>query len=517
MPCAVTGPTTDLPNYHPPTHPQNPFLTTPISRPPYLPTATPRPPYLPTATPRPPYLPTATPRPPYLPTATARPPFNTEPSTPHHTHPPFIPHPTNPYFVEEKPCTHEQSTTTSTIPFINPPFTSRPDFHRPTHRPDLHHPTHRPGFQYSTHRPTYRPIENPVHHSNRPPYHPDRPSYHSSRPSYHPRKPSYQPRRPHSKPSHRRPRLLEQLFDAKKNFIGGIFSIFRKPNSNRSPKAKPPTNGYGASGLKSSHGVPSSSYGAPSSSYGAPSSSYGAPSSSYGAPSPSYGAPSPSYGAPSSSYGAPQAPPIVTKPPSYQAPLAPKVAKAAPNQDLLILPQHPTSNEIHGSFSPSPLASNEILPISSLPAPLLAPTTGQRLPILECGSVTSAAQFNLQSPGYPREYPESSNCAFRIRPAPDACALVLDFVDFIVEESSQCHADFLEVASLRVCGQQSGARVKLPLEDNNGWRLKFQSDSRGSCRGFFVSARQINNCQGPQQNQGKMTRSFFKKLKSSEA
>jgi len=338
--------------------------------------------------PTPPFF---TPRPPFL--TTFGPPLSTG-------RPPFVPtrRPTTsrPRFPTRPPPVH--STFGPPLPSSAPPSTSRPQYPT-TERP---HSTSRPLF--TTH-PQYSTTFHPIVTTPRPykpsysPHPPRRPTYHHHRPRpYHP----HQGHRhqPHKPSSSRRPRLIDQIFDAKRRFLESILSIFTPKKSSKHHHHHHPRNGFIGDDRESSH-----------------------------------------------------------------LELRQQEGLVEHNEDL--------------TFKPSPWDE--------------ASASQSSTKLVLCGSSTDANAFTFVSPRYPDDYPDGADCTWRVAAAQDVCALQLKLDDFIVEESTACVNDRLDLGSgLRLCGQRSGQTLSLPLAlGDDGWTFKFRSDGRGTCRGFKIDVKQI--------------------------
>ncbi|XP_067002108.2 cubilin [Anabrus simplex] len=110
----------------------------------------------------------------------------------------------------------------------------------------------------------------------------------------------------------------------------------------------------------------------------------------------------------------------------------------------------------------------------------------------ECGGIFSSRQFILQSPGYPRSYPENADCEYIVRspPGQDTCYLQLEFLQFSLESSPGCKKDRLQIGSQEVlCGQVSGTKQYNRVLGN--FRVRFVSDGAGNGRGFQISVIQL--------------------------
>ncbi|XP_076031119.1 cubilin-like [Oratosquilla oratoria] len=110
-----------------------------------------------------------------------------------------------------------------------------------------------------------------------------------------------------------------------------------------------------------------------------------------------------------------------------------------------------------------------------------------------CDTEISQKGFTLFSPGYPTQYPPSSNCHTTIKKAgPDIQYIILEFTDFEMENSPQCSKDYLQVAGIKFCGTQSGRTRTLPFPGST-LDMFFHSDGDGKGRGYRIKVGQVSS------------------------
>ncbi|XP_028515415.1 CUB and peptidase domain-containing protein 1-like [Exaiptasia diaphana] len=107
-------------------------------------------------------------------------------------------------------------------------------------------------------------------------------------------------------------------------------------------------------------------------------------------------------------------------------------------------------------------------------------------PESECGEIKDNT---LHSPNYPRNYPTNTHCMYTI-PVHQNTVLNLKFVDFDMEDSSDCSYDYVEVRDNeqsygKYCGRSlRGSNIM--LEDTPYVNVIFHSDKSLSKRGFHI-------------------------------
>ncbi|UYV82979.1 hypothetical protein LAZ67_22001621 [Cordylochernes scorpioides] len=74
---------------------------------------------------------------------------------------------------------------------------------------------------------------------------------------------------------------------------------------------------------------------------------------------------------------------------------------------------------------------------------------------VDCDTVVSGQTAVLSSPSYPADYPSNAACTITVyRLDPRTCAVRVEFLDFDMEDSAGCSADYLELGGERLCGSQ---------------------------------------------------------------
>ncbi|XP_050733505.1 uncharacterized protein LOC127007040 isoform X2 [Eriocheir sinensis] len=121
---------------------------------------------------------------------------------------------------------------------------------------------------------------------------------------------------------------------------------------------------------------------------------------------------------------------------------------------------------------------------------------------IDCDQLITTPTAEIQSPSYPSEYPNSTDCSYTMgRADTNTCLLEVTFVDvdlpFLDPVTSQCNADYLEVGGTKFCGTFQNRVVTIPFTGQTA-TLSFHSDAAESGRGFKISVAQLStNCLGP--------------------
>lgn len=118
-----------------------------------------------------------------------------------------------------------------------------------------------------------------------------------------------------------------------------------------------------------------------------------------------------------------------------------------------------------------------------------------------CGTYLTSKTGILQSNNYPLEYPSTSTCKWTIK-APNDHKILLNFIRFDLENSSNCTRDYLEIReglneSNRLIGRFCGSYVPNRLQStSNELYLKFVSDDSNSKTGFNITyATDLDECE----------------------
>ncbi|XP_054713828.1 cubilin-like [Uloborus diversus] len=112
-----------------------------------------------------------------------------------------------------------------------------------------------------------------------------------------------------------------------------------------------------------------------------------------------------------------------------------------------------------------------------------------------CGGVFKQSEFDLQSPGYPEEYPQGATCVYTVvKFSSEVCALELRFAHFEVGEGPDCKRDHLDIGHKTLCGTlPSGFTRDIPF-DTQEIRFTFNSDWDSSKSGFSIKVKQKTEC-----------------------
>ena len=117
-----------------------------------------------------------------------------------------------------------------------------------------------------------------------------------------------------------------------------------------------------------------------------------------------------------------------------------------------------------------------------------------------CNRIVQNSKFVLQSPNFPRPYPNQVECVTIVSPSnPNTCGLELRFDEFQVEASDvvdECANDYLEVSdgendqnSMKYCGFVSG--IRLVKFNTNFIRIAFRSNEQFNDRGYSIVANEV--------------------------
>ncbi|XP_023215823.1 cubilin-like isoform X2 [Centruroides sculpturatus] len=119
-----------------------------------------------------------------------------------------------------------------------------------------------------------------------------------------------------------------------------------------------------------------------------------------------------------------------------------------------------------------------------------------------CDQAIKSETEIITSPGYPADYPRNVKCSYKIHSfSLTTCRVRLEFLDFDVEHSSGCVADYLEITSTeeRFCGAKKPAikTVTFPTGSDT-LELVFKSDGQTTRSGFQIKMVQLaNSCYRP--------------------
>ncbi|XP_076352306.1 cubilin-like isoform X2 [Tachypleus tridentatus] len=96
---------------------------------------------------------------------------------------------------------------------------------------------------------------------------------------------------------------------------------------------------------------------------------------------------------------------------------------------------------------------------------------------------------NINSPQYPRNYPNNLDCTylFTRNNDRDICRLKLTLLDFDLEDSVGCFRDYFEVGGKRYCGRYSHKIIDAPFTSSSIWiSARFVTDLCERRRGFQI-------------------------------
>uniref|UniRef100_A0A672HTS6 Cubilin (intrinsic factor-cobalamin receptor) n=1 Tax=Salarias fasciatus TaxID=181472 RepID=A0A672HTS6_SALFA len=108
-----------------------------------------------------------------------------------------------------------------------------------------------------------------------------------------------------------------------------------------------------------------------------------------------------------------------------------------------------------------------------------------------CGQTFTSPTGSFMSPNYPNNYPTHRDCVFKIIVEANM-QIMLNFTDFYVEWTDNCHADFVEIRdggfeTSPVIGKFCGnKRPQVIVSHSNRLWVRFHSDSMITVRGFMA-------------------------------
>jgi len=109
------------------------------------------------------------------------------------------------------------------------------------------------------------------------------------------------------------------------------------------------------------------------------------------------------------------------------------------------------------------------------------------------GDCKSTGTGAIKSPNYPSNYPESKDQEYKIK-VESGKRIELTFVDFAIEDESQCSYDYVQVLDsdgsqlIKKCGSTKPANV---VSSGNTMTVKFHSDSYISAKGFSATWKMV--------------------------
>ncbi|KAM6953504.1 cubilin [Aplochiton taeniatus] len=111
--------------------------------------------------------------------------------------------------------------------------------------------------------------------------------------------------------------------------------------------------------------------------------------------------------------------------------------------------------------------------------------------IATCGGTYIGQSGTVKSPGYPANYPDSSQCEWYLE-GPTGHYLSLTYDAFSLQSSADCTADYVEVreynASGRLLGKHCGGSLPASMETSDSFAyVKFVSDASSDAPGFSLS------------------------------
>jgi hypothetical protein len=300
---------------------------------------------------------------------------------------------------------------------------------------------------------------------------------------------------------------FNQHAQSRPNFVQNNFPTATRPNFNPRPTARPPFVTPVAGPLSSKfpgslnfhhvHRPPVFAGDDPS----VPTSGYGIPSGYPITSRPLYRPPKPSYNRPSGG----------RKPIDFLGPLRSiarvKVEAIRSAFRIFRLPKglgHPfrfgrlkQKRPSYGAPKPTyrPTSRPNYRPQPEYGAPFISPRADNET-TTTCPLYRDQDRTVITSPGYPTDYPDDVDCTVIISPDDDSsCGFDLNFVDFIVEDSTYCAQDFVDIGGKRFCGQKSESQIF--ANAGQPLAIRFKTDSHGATRGFYIEVTEKASCPEP--------------------
>lgn len=116
----------------------------------------------------------------------------------------------------------------------------------------------------------------------------------------------------------------------------------------------------------------------------------------------------------------------------------------------------------------------------------------QRDNVNVCGGDYSGYEYTIESPNYPENYPENTDCIYVLRGSSQAkCNQLfnLQFLDFSLRPTENCQGDFVEIGDKSLfCGNVGG--IRRYQGNDNRLRIRFhssKSENGGVGRGFRIA------------------------------
>lgn len=112
--------------------------------------------------------------------------------------------------------------------------------------------------------------------------------------------------------------------------------------------------------------------------------------------------------------------------------------------------------------------------------------------VQNCSREISSELFFINSPNYPEYYNHNMNCNYTLKKFSSACKLQLTFVDFHLENSTNCNYDYLEINGTKYCGKGPGRDIWIKFQGEKIQEtITFHSDNTVSYHGFYIVGQQF--------------------------
>ncbi|RWS13407.1 cubilin-like protein [Dinothrombium tinctorium] len=113
-----------------------------------------------------------------------------------------------------------------------------------------------------------------------------------------------------------------------------------------------------------------------------------------------------------------------------------------------------------------------------------------------CNQMFTDVNFEILSPKYPAMYENNLDCSYVVRRNnPKICRVDLLFVDFDVEDGSECEHDFLAIDGIKLCGRYKANTVRSFVFTGTEKTIVFHTNPARINGGFYIKGQQ-KECEG---------------------
>ncbi|XP_046452995.1 cubilin-like [Daphnia pulex] len=114
-------------------------------------------------------------------------------------------------------------------------------------------------------------------------------------------------------------------------------------------------------------------------------------------------------------------------------------------------------------------------------------------PGVTCDRVFSELENTVTSVNYPLPYLKNLDCIYTVvKLSPVIEQLLISFIAFDLQNSTDCSNDYLEISAERYCGVQTGLVLRVPFVGADPFEIRFHSDGAVQQTGFKLSVVQID-------------------------